>query len=108
MTTYRTGRHWGVTIVREAPQPTDGTIDLSRDQLVAVITNGDTALAERICALLNASDGALAQCAEETWSWEHFNHDQADGYWITCDLQGAHDEHKDENTGLTWCTQPES
>ena len=55
MTTYRTGNHWGVTIVREndlsidtghAPRPVAA-------ELVAVVTNGDTALAERICALLN-------------------------------------------------------
>ncbi|MCW2768528.1 MAG: hypothetical protein JWO11_4487 [Nocardioides sp.] len=52
MTTYRTVvsdslGHWGVTIVREQ--------DDEQDQLVAVVVNGDQALAERICALLNAS-----------------------------------------------------
>jgi hypothetical protein len=47
--TYRTGNHWGVTIVREGDQPADA-------QLVAVVVNGDQALAERICTLLNADD----------------------------------------------------
>lgn len=55
MSTYRTGRHWGVTIVREGlPADANG----SYDQLVAVVVNGDQALAERICALLNADDDA--------------------------------------------------
>jgi hypothetical protein len=27
-----------------------------------------------------------------------------DSYWIRCTLQGTHDEHKDEHTGLTWKT----
>jgi len=75
---YRVGRHWGVTIVHEGnPDPNpkchgeyhgaDGgacgvcgwdSHALSRhdSQLVAVVVNGDTALAERICALLNADD----------------------------------------------------
>jgi hypothetical protein len=45
--TYRTGTHWGVTIVREAENRRD-------DELVAVVVNGDTAIAERIVSLLNA------------------------------------------------------
>lgn len=79
MTTYRTGSHWGVTIVREGadaahlfgldagPQGKHGPAchwpaetctghpsgALADDQLVAVVVNGDRALAERICALLN-------------------------------------------------------
>lgn len=44
----------------------------------------------------------LKPCSAETWSWDHFTPEQMDGYWITCDLQGPHDEHKDEHTGLTW------
>lgn len=43
-----------------------------------------------------------AACEEETHSWWHFNSDQLDSYWIRCTLIGSHDEHKDENTGLTW------
>lgn len=60
MAEYRTGHHWGVTIVREARQPTDGTIKLARDQLVAVVVNGDQTLAERICALLNGTEPSLS------------------------------------------------
>lgn len=68
MTVYRTGNHWGVTIVREGaghhvddcgcttsytdPWCKKGT----EAQLVAVVVNGDQALAERICALLNADE----------------------------------------------------
>jgi hypothetical protein len=84
--TYRTGNHWGVTIVREptrccdlhtrhceAPADlcchscteaahtgltphADGSrcvLDPDDSQLVAVVVNGDQALATRICALLN-------------------------------------------------------
>lgn len=59
--TYRTGNHWGVTIVREGDP---GRFCCNRgdhpghsgDELVAVVVNGDQALAERICALLNGSD----------------------------------------------------
>lgn len=64
---YRTGNHWGVTIVREGDefvqgrlQP-DGPVVPPRrvgDQLVAVVVNGDRALAERICDLLNGSERA--------------------------------------------------
>jgi hypothetical protein len=58
VSTYRTGNHWGVTIVREYGHlPVPGVPDgLPRSQLVAVVVNGDWALAERICALLNESD----------------------------------------------------
>lgn len=54
MTEYRVGNPWGVTIVREA-SPADHPCDDTEHtaQLVAVVVNGDTALAERICALLN-------------------------------------------------------
>lgn len=41
-------------------------------------------------------------CQEETYSWDHFTAEQVDAYWIRCSLQGQHDEHKDEHTGLTW------
>lgn len=79
MSTFRTGNHWGVTIVREGdddpcPASVDGRCaesgeihpkckpgqcrydqtDARRGQLVAVVVNGDRDLAERICALLNA------------------------------------------------------
>jgi hypothetical protein len=45
---YRTGGHWGVTIVRQG-------LDVAgeADELVAVVTNGDRELADRICWLLN-------------------------------------------------------
>lgn len=135
--TYRVGRHWGVTIVREgAPEDachvpggcfscrTGRTGGEPHDQLVAVITNGDTALAERICALLNRAeagprpvgvrlvgtspidhDDLTRECDEETLSWDHFTPEQMDRYWIRCTFMGPHDEHKDEITGLTWRTE---
>ena len=62
MTTYRTGNHWGITIVREGDVLTQGRMEPNGpvlpprrvgDQLVAVIVNGDIKLAERICSLLN-------------------------------------------------------
>lgn len=58
--TYRTGNHWGVTIVREGTQPFDNSGHRPDAQLVAVVVNGDRELAERICALLNRAelDGA--------------------------------------------------
>lgn len=109
MSVYRTGNHWGVTIVREYDHLDVPGVDgvLPRSELVAVVTNGDAGLAERICALLNASDGALAQaaeCTEETRSWDHFTPEQMDSYWIRCTLSVPHDEHHDEHTGLTWRT----
>jgi hypothetical protein len=62
--TYRTGNHWGVTIVRDIdstePCGHSGPEDPGHDlcaQLVAVVVNGDQTLAERICALLNQADG---------------------------------------------------
>lgn len=61
MSTYRTGNHWGVTIVHEGVPLGENGATVG-DQLVAVVVNGDQALAERICALLNADEqpkGAL-------------------------------------------------
>jgi hypothetical protein len=55
--TYRAGHCWGVTVVREGVEPGDGD-RRPDDQLVAVVVNGDQALAERICALLTADDAA--------------------------------------------------
>jgi hypothetical protein len=51
--TYRTGNHWGVTIVREGTEPLDAEGHHPDAELVAVVTNGDQKLAELICALLN-------------------------------------------------------
>jgi hypothetical protein len=71
VSTYRTGNHWGVTIVREGyadhdwePFNVGETLcnhagcrlgKTEHAQLVAVVVNGNTALAERICALLNGT-----------------------------------------------------
>lgn len=52
MSTYRTGNHWGITIVREGDIPCPGVPPQA--ELVAVVVNGDQELAERICTLLNA------------------------------------------------------
>lgn len=61
MTTYRTGNHWGVTIVRQGDMASDFSDGRHPDdQLVAVVVNGDQALAERICALLNTDERAAA------------------------------------------------
>lgn len=89
MSEYRTGNHWGVTIVREGEQGSlfgldagppaehggicnwpvetckghaDG--DRGDDQLVAVVVNGDRQLAERICRLLN---GELCKHTGHHW-----------------------------------------
>lgn len=91
MTTYRVGGD-------------PGHPDIMDDQgrAVAAVFRGDQALAARICALLNGE--VARECAEETRSWDHFTPEQMDSYWIRCTLSGPHDEHKDENTGLTWRT----
>lgn len=57
-TRYRTGSHWGATIVREGTQPADATGHRPDAELVAVVVNGDRELAERICDLLNREDRA--------------------------------------------------
>lgn len=51
MSTYRTGQHWGRTIIRVGTQPADAGGRRPDDQLVGVID--DPALAERICELLS-------------------------------------------------------
>lgn len=77
MSTYRTGNHWGVTIVRESNERHADDCYCTGDyvepvctamregppdaQLVAVVVNGDQALAERICALLNGGEGVPAE-----------------------------------------------
>lgn len=49
---YRTGSHWGRTLIREGAQPADASGRRPDDELVGVVD--DPALAERICDLLNA------------------------------------------------------
>lgn len=109
-----------------------GIVASDPDRLVAVVVNGDTALAERIAWLLTytcptcmgpqrETVGMVCQtcgtdyapedapCQEETWSWKHFSTEAVDGYWIRCTLSGPHDEHADTgNTGLTWRSEPEA
>lgn len=53
MTAYRTGSHWGTTIIRQGTQPADESGHRPDDELVAMVTNGDPDLAEHICFLLN-------------------------------------------------------
>lgn len=107
MTTYRTGTHHGITICVEG----DGQIcdrpghDCARGHLVAVIVNGDLALAERIAALLNAEQQqqvATWTCSAEIHSWERFTPEQVDSYYIRCTVRGPHMQHEDAHTGLTW------
>lgn len=54
--THRPGNHWGVTIVRASDQLADGSGRRDDDELVAVVVNGDTGIARRVCDLLNADD----------------------------------------------------
>ncbi len=106
--TYRTGNHHGVTIVDESPGVCCGRLghDCKRGHLVAVVVDGGEELAERIVRglhLLALSERlAPKSCTAETRSWDHFTPEQVDSYWIRCTLTGSHDEHEDENTGLTW------
>lgn len=92
--TYRVGNHWGVTIVREGDEPREcdghcsgnwtdadcswhGTSKRREGgQLVAVVVNGDQALAERICQLLNhgCTRVGLHNCRGE---WRSHDHEQA-------------------------------
>lgn len=46
-------------------------------------------------------------CGEETFSWWHFSSEQMDPYWIVCLLEGPHEEHHDEHTGLRWKVEKE-
>lgn len=103
MTAYRTGNHHGVTIVAEGEGARCGREghDCARGHLVAVVVEGGEEFAERICALLNCEE-APEPCQAETHSWQHFTAEQVDSYWIRCTLQGPHDEHQDEHTGLAW------
>lgn len=59
MSLYRTGGHLGVTIVRESDAPLDDSGHRPDAELVAVVVNGDTEIAARICDLLNADPPAL-------------------------------------------------
>lgn len=81
MSVYRTGAHWGVTIVREGEAlhawrrfNVGNTVcavagcmlgEAEHDELVAVVVNGDRALAERICTLLNADTTGPITPAQE-------------------------------------------
>lgn len=43
-------------------------------------------------------------CSAELWSWDYFNDQQVDPYWMRCHLVGEHDEHENSETGATWRT----
>lgn len=84
MSSYRTGNHWGVTIVRSGVEP----IEMGKradDELVAVVVNGDTALAERICALLNGDAPAHVHVESSVEDWGCI----CDGSGRTCPRHGA-------------------
>jgi hypothetical protein len=61
MSTYRTGNHWGVTIVATADAPWPVGMEHPDDRLVAVVVNGDRELADRICALLNGDEPGMVE-----------------------------------------------
>lgn len=97
--------HLADLIVEHGPwEPGRGAEQIDIELRLALMDGGDlNALRSELIELraLRLSDLPEA-CRAETWSWEHFTDEQMDGYWIVCDLQGPHDEHKDEHTGLTW------
>jgi hypothetical protein len=59
-------------------------------------------LGDHVSGVTRWRERPATPCQEETYSWDHFTAEQVDAYWIRCTLQGPHDEHKDEHTGLTW------
>lgn len=67
MAEYRAGDHHGVTVVLEGDGYRCDRVghDCARGHLVAVVVNGDTALAERICALLNREAAFTRECLNE-------------------------------------------
>lgn len=53
--------------------------------------------------------GAIARdepCKEQLHSWSYFQPEQVDSYWMSCDRLGAHDEHKNSDTGAHWRLEP--
>lgn len=50
---YRTGSHWGTTIIRSGDAGPDAEGRRADDRLVAVVVNEDHALAQRIVDHLN-------------------------------------------------------
>jgi hypothetical protein len=70
VTTYRTGSHWGTTIIREGTQPADERGRRPDDQLVAQVIDADQPreerqlLAERIAELLTVVEQAC-DCGHE-------------------------------------------
>ena len=47
---------------------------------------------------------AHEDCGEQLFSWDYFKQNQVDGYWMSCDLLGPHDEHENSHTGAKWKT----
>ncbi len=56
MVNYRTGNHWGTTIILTGSGQPDDQGRKQDDQLVAVIMNNDKELAERIVRALNSTE----------------------------------------------------
>lgn len=57
---------------------------------------------EMLAALELAPEPAGELCSAETPSWDHYRPEQVDSYMIRCTRLGAHDEHQDSHTGLSW------
>lgn len=83
---YRTGSHWGRTLIREGSQPADVSGRRPDDQLVGVIDN--PGLAERICVLLNADEQDHEQDALTVgWHVEDCQCLVSDGAVLNVDLR---------------------
>jgi hypothetical protein len=95
--------HLGDRLVEHGPYKQDFLIGVGFSSDLRWVRAADlNALRDELIDLRAAAAPSPQECQEETWSGDHFTPEQADGYWIVCDLRGPHDEHKDEHTGLTW------
>ena len=57
-------------------------------------------------AAVLAEQRTYEPCDAEIWSWEIFQPEQVDPYWMRCHLLGPHDEHENSETGATWPRLP--
>ncbi len=101
--------HIGDLIIQHGPWVANrGAEQIDIELRLSLMNGGDlNALRDELLELRALASPPPAECSAETYSWWHFIPEKLDGYWIRCTLQGPHDEHKDEHTGLTWKTPAE-
>ena len=96
---------WDVTAMvaglRDAADSPRDQVAIARQRLVEAADALEAASSQA------APEGDDEPCGDELWSWDYFQPEQVDPYWM-CHRLGPHEEHKNSETGAHWAFKRES